>query len=1112
MKRFSKILALALLLAVAVTAFGVFSAFAEDTAGTNRTIHYDMDDTSKWQTPLNSTTDTLTQTDDGYWKLSINSGSKQCYIKNMGQLDSTGATISDYTVAISEFKYLVYDFDISSDSTLTDGLYFRPAFDSNPTGFQFIINAETYDAESNRHISISTKANTNLNYGANIDIGTDKWVGVSIVLDFNDFANGNVTYYVYINGTYAGAKLVDGLSSLTTYKYLRVYTAGAATKASSINFANFNISYFANDSLSGQTLGEGTTLSADGELAYCLESPNDACTEHVDENADDLCDDCGVYVGPMASIGDVKYDNIEDLQAAIENNVTVTIYEDIDDVIFYPKDATITFKDKNGVEIGADGCAVTATLQAVDTTTYDWAVVVDGGVILGSTTEENTKYDGTTIADELHTKLVDNKAKDIRVVLFDDVIMYGATGTETAQRLRFTKTITFNLNGHTLDVDNSNASRSVFEPHATDASISFYHGAIEYVSVVKSDLYFVNSTVEPHSSFYDCTITAESNFLSQRGGAVLFDGCTITANASLAYLTTKSGLHSELTVNNCTITGNDALGNDAGLFVMGPQSSNGSVTYAATISETTINVPCHIIFHEMRSTGTESDTNSFDIDIINSIITSTKGSIFAEKANWVAASASGLEMTDTITLNLTNSALNADDYIYNRVALGNNYLPESENYNSVVYNFTVNADATSKISARKALANKVTNVETGEDESGEAIYTPVEHSCVVIVFNLAEGVAVNFKQVHTDCTTIAPEVNIPDKCIYAYTSLYPGYNKVVTSKYTTYQYQIGTANPVDFYWNNAEGDAVDVTLVELPSTSVYTYKLDVPAEESNIYTATLIPNFTPSVSMSTDGTLSLNFFIPENVYTALKEAGGLNITGEYIEAIGADLSQYGKNGTFAQIKVTGIDPVNATDIVLTVAFNLADDNGLAYARTFEISVLSYAQSVLKNGTDVEKQYAVQLLNYVKAVMAYAGEDTAAVNAAITASGLTVNTGNVGTGVLAGDLDVTVEMNLGASFNWILTVEGDDTYTVTYTRDGEEISVQRTAKDGKIVVSLRAYDVLNSITITSDNASKTFNLADYYATQGDNAKTVLDALAAYATAAEAFRLTLADTNS
>lgn len=1118
MKRFSKILALALLLAVAVTAFGVFSAFAEDTATTNRTIHYDMDDSSKWQTPLNSSTDTLKQTDDGYWKLTINSGSKQAYIKNMGQLDSTGAQISDYTVATSEFKYLVYDFDISSDSTLTDGLYFLPTFNTKPEAFQFKINAETYDEESERHISIGNNVDGSIEYGADIDIGSNKWVGVTFVLDFNDLANGNVTYYVYINGTYAGAKLVEGLS-LSTYKYLRVYTAGAATKDSSINFANFNISYFANDSLSGQTLGENTTLSADGELAYCLESPNDACVEHVDENADDYCDNCGVYVGPMASIGDVKYYNIEDLQAAIENNVTVTIYEDIDDVIFYPKDATnITFQDKNGVEIGEDGCAVTANLYEVNTAECDWAVVANGAVTLGTTTDENT-YVGTdgTVSDALHATLASNKAKNLRVVLFDDVTMYGVVST----RLQFTETLTINLNGYTLDVDNYSANRNVFEPQE-GSSISFYHGALEYASVNSSKLYLVGTNSAPSSFFYDCTITADNLFLSQRGGTVTFDGCEITANAILASLTTKTGMHSELTVNGCTITGDTAFktadDDISGLFAMGPQSSNGGVTYSATIENTTIDVPGNIIFHEMRSTGATSETNAFDINIVNSDIKSSKGSIFAEKPNWKEASATDLVMKDTITLNLKGSTLHAYHYIYSRVVIGSNYIPDNTDYyKSVEYNFTVNADATSKIYARKALANKVYNREDKDPETGDTIgYTPIEHDCVVIKFNLVEGVVVKYTNVSTDCKTTAPVVNIPDNCLFAYTGLHDGYNKIVTSNYTTHQYQIGNAAPVDFLWN--AGEEVDVTIVKLPSTSVYTYKLSELPGDNGIYTATLIPNFTPSVSMSTDGTLSLNFFIPEDVYTALKEAGGLNISSayDYFEENGADLSQYGKGGAFAQFKVIGIDPANATGTVISVAFTIADDNGLSYEKTLEVSVLSYAQSVINNGNDTEKQYAVQLLNYVQAVMAYTGknDDAAAIGEVITASGLTVNTGEDVIGDAVNDENsatgvTEAEMNLGGSINWVITVEGNATYTVSYTRDGEVTSVERTAKDGKIVISLRAYDVLNNVTITnnSDDTSVTFNLADYYAGQGENAKAVLNALAAYAAEAANYKAIL-----
>ncbi len=1041
-----------------------------------------------------------------YWKHTTGNNTG-IYIDNMPESNE---------VSINNISYLVYDFDISADEgeTLASGGYLRPTFrgTANPQQLQFIINADTYNNESNRHISISTKANTTLNYGANIDIENDKWVGVSIVLDFTKNASDNqVTYYVYINGVYAGQETITGLG-LTSYRYLRIYSSGE--NGPSINWANFTLSYFANGyTLSNQTLGED--LAADGDLAYCLASPNDtgsddSCTEHVDEGGDDLCDICGEYVGTaIASIGDVKYDNIEDLQYAIKDGVEVTIYKNITDVLFYPTDATVSFVDMNDVAIGEAGALVTANLHAVDTDKYDWVVVANGTVTPGST-EDNTKVENddgtyTVSSDALHNTIKSNGGKEMRVVLFDNITMYGSSSYATVS-----VGLTVNLNGHKLTVDNNLGKNDIFRI-GNEAQATFLNGELEYITGSTSLL--VSATADKITFLArNCDITTKGALVSQRGGTATFDGCNITTDATLASLTAKSNKFAHLYVYNSEITGEK----NVNLFQIGPQNGNGSVSLVAYFENSNINVPGNILYYDERSSGV-SDTNNFTIDVIGSELKSTRGSIFADYMHWAnVADPSEVVMTTNITFNVKEeSTLWAYYYIYSRDSETSNYRPDDYS-NASSYNFVLNADATSKIYAREALANKVYTDSDTNEETGETTTTVHEHDCVVIVFNLVEGVAVNFKQVHTDCTTIAPVVNIPDNCLLAYTGLHDGYNKIVTSNYTTHQYKIGNAEPVTFFWNADE--EVDVTIVELPSTSVYTYKLSEFPGDDGIYKAMLIPNFTPSVSMSTDGTLSLNFFIPEDVYTALKEAGGLNISSayDYFEASGADLSQYGKSGAFAQIKVIGIDPANATDTVISVTFTIADDNDLSYEKTLVVSVLSYAQSVINNGNDTEKQYAVQLLNYVQAVMAYTGknDDAAAIGEVITASGLTVNTGEDVIGDAVNDKNsatgvAEAEMNLGGSINWVITVEGNATYTVSYTRDGEVTSVERTAKDGKIVISLRAYDVLNNVTITnnSDNTSVTFNLADYYAGQGENAKAVLEALAAYAAEAAEYKAIL-----
>lgn len=121
MKRFSKALALVLVLAAVVSAFAIFGAFAEDSTA-ERTIRYDMDSETSISINNSATGSTLEKVtgsyeNDVWWKFT-----------NSATGDQHFRPSTDYFVVASESKntnYMVIDFDMSTDTTLPTTLRFQ---------------------------------------------------------------------------------------------------------------------------------------------------------------------------------------------------------------------------------------------------------------------------------------------------------------------------------------------------------------------------------------------------------------------------------------------------------------------------------------------------------------------------------------------------------------------------------------------------------------------------------------------------------------------------------------------------------------------------------------------------------------------------------------------------------------------------------------------------------------------------------------------------------------------------------------------------------------------------------------------------------------------------
>lgn len=1117
MKRFSKILALVLVLAALISAFAIFSAFAEDSTA-ERTTRYNLDavtsaPTIKNNSSAGATLEKVTGTyeNDVWWKFTNSATGDQYF----------GATTGSFIVASSDknTNYMVIDFDMSTDTTLPTTLRFQMIYknSSNTNTDNGLLDLSITSKNGYFTVTDYTKLGTSYTSVDPID-SIRSWHDVTFVFDYSDIDETtlslkSITYYIYIDGVLCGSsKVTQGISTnvneaVAPANILKAYNCRVRCNGGSVNLANLTLSTFDENCEIANLGAEDDTLADHSELAYCLEGkPTTIATiSRADET--------------------ITCSSVEDIQKNIQLGDTVKVYRSIDDAIFVPDNndgATtlgVTFVDYNGTTIGSTSALVTiAALTELDANT-DWAVIDSSNSVTLGNTASDTSGSNDALFDAIASKI---SSSSLKVVLFDDVAVYYTA------RILPANDLTVDLNGHKISFNFT--ADHLFG--GRDTCITFLNGEIYFKPAVNKQLIY-GGTENTKTIFNNCTINVTDknhSLIAQAGGYVEFSECTMNLTGSIGSIYGSYGDGTDLTIKDCVI---NATGSDRKqpVLVVGNYSARskgyGSTQNKIEITGSTISSTDEGVIKIVEQTNNYDPENAVGllndndivINITDSTLTTTKGPIFNDAPNW-RANSTGTGSVDTdVTVNVVNSTLKASTYLFTRSAVNANYNP-SDYTGGVTYDFVMNVDGASKISAGTALANKV-HAAGGDGNT--------EHAFVKVVFNLADGALVDYDAVYTTCTTTAPEAKLPENSVIAYTSLGGDYIRVVTSSYENYTYiKKNSSESVPFSWNVAENDKVNVSLIaDNTQGNSIVYQYVWKAKDGSNYTETLAPNFAPTISMSTDGTLALNLFIPQDVYNALgKDNVDINTTYAYDMALNADLSQYGKEGDFAQVKVKGIDPLRAAETVVTVTFTITDGDQIL-TKPLEVSVLSYAQQVIKSGSAAEKQYAVQLLNYVQAAMTYVGTeealaDAVAVNEVIDASGIEVATGAdaVGTAAAGGN-ETGIEsfaMNLSGSINWVLTVKDaniNDTFKVSYTRDGVETAVQLKANAKKqIVISLRAYDALNSVTVenATSGGTSTFNLANYHATQDANAQAVLEALAAYAKEAAEYKAALDAVNS
>ena len=197
MKKLSKALSLILLLALIVSVFAVLPAFAADEAEASfvpGTVIRDWDEKTPGRmagdTPGTMTKKTIESTGQVYWQLATNetyanpSSNYYALYNASGSYNGWGDSviIQDYGTKTKNTDFLVFDFDISTDTVLLDDLYFHMRWKTSSGANNQGNNYPEFDGKDFTEFSVDT---SKVAYNASVPFdSTNKWRNVTIVYDF----------------------------------------------------------------------------------------------------------------------------------------------------------------------------------------------------------------------------------------------------------------------------------------------------------------------------------------------------------------------------------------------------------------------------------------------------------------------------------------------------------------------------------------------------------------------------------------------------------------------------------------------------------------------------------------------------------------------------------------------------------------------------------------------------------------------------------------------------------------------------------------------------------------------------------------------------------------
>ena len=1114
MNRFSKILATVLLIALCLSTLGIFSVFAEDATTLAPTVIFDM--YSMTQANLDasknglaneaSTSDGKTTPDvtvmqdengDTYWLLETNVAAGETVGNGSGayiQMTPTvktairsGSTTSGYETKNADF--MVIDLDIATDDSFIEFLQFHMRY-GNATGATSQdgngypqIKGVGYD---DLHLTMSKKAGYELFPLVDPD---NEWVNVTFVYDFRTETQSNWKCHAYMDGYYVGTMYSATKSDSYYYQWLRLSFPAVAsadyqsTKLRNLTYTTYPVGW--DGDLAGGKIGKfGATLYDIDELAYCFEGTNAARNDVI------------ATVTRGTETIDIK--SFEELDANFQDGDVVDLKANINTPILVNAD---------GVTFNANGYKY----SLVDTTDVDFttAKYVELNYI---TREVISSGDAAAFSD---LALTDGRV----IVMLDDMVR---TGTDTYVHGR---TVTFDLNGHTLTF--SGSGRPFNTAKGSGGVLRFANG--NFVFTKTTDLTMMNYDNAIVFDNIDMTLAGGNggSFVDQRNGLILFNdsyvetpayGAKGDTYAQLASLKGSAGRQTALhiidteldcgangfvTLANYATSGRRVAGLNANVLIKGSDitSIGGSAITLDVYADQTLSVDA-----DGKVTGSGANKFDINIDVVDSVINTdyrfldtdlqnltynqakttydvdTDGDGVEDATAWIEIDPvyECNDMNIDVDVNIVNSAVACSSVVNQQKSSGTKY--DDVTY---VYDVAVTADAASKI---KASIGVMWN-QSAEDAVNSSL-------------TLANGVLLANDKLTRSYSAQAIDVLTLGEgdSVAAYTGNgQDGYNCIVTDNYVEGSYAIeragATLKKVAFYWVDDAEDPINIDMIATIPEATTEYSYTEWMANGNDYVTEVDAEFKLSANLTALSDFDLNVYLSAGVDT---DKITMTIDGN-------------KVADFQAINIAGVDYLKVEDGIVkgitpelvegehVVVVSFVGGFGETVELTANVSAAKHLVKALNGATDEGKAFAQAIINYVAAANAYEGKSVAIFAGKVTEVVAPDYSDAKWDGALAG---VTAELNLGDSVRWVFTTESEDTFTVTYAGGTRKF----TAADGEIVIGVRAYNLLEDITITNDATGETLtlNLAGYHNKLTDaEAQAVVDAMYQYGVAAKAY---------
>lgn len=1130
MKRFSRAVALVLVLAVVLTAFGMFSAFAADADDSVAygEVVFDLDaKTEKKLTVTNGTNGpNMIRNEDGYWEMNYDgfdistAGSSgdfwlaqaptSVYINNKytGSLGSDGV---DNRV-ISNKKntdYFVIDFDIATKTSFLEGVYFHNRWYNN-AGTHSQQNYVQLNGTDTENFYLSTN-----NGGGHIApaVTPGEWLNVTIVYDFSAVDEYGYAIpsqwkiYVYMDGIYCGV-LPNIKSDATSFWFNRISTDAASKNGADCEtlFANFTYKTFKHGydgpmTADGVLGNAGVTLADLPDLKYALED-----TPEMEDNLWATVERVGVEEP-------IEIYHYDELDASLVDGDVVTLYRSISSPMVQDVNANITWKDVDGNVLtpGTRGSKDKVFIRQYATLDLSAGTIVD---------DRDLNYLKNNQIAAVTDSLAIGYSSDLK--LLKDYV-YNAEETHDLYRIdsngnTVARDFSIDLNGHTLTLEN--AKRAFNLTAKTLTKVLFKNGTINVAGAELSLLSGSNIWV-----FENCTvnITSESLF-DQRGGTIIYKNCVVNSTRALTDLKGSADTLGALVIDGSTVNVTGAsvvyVANSAsGGKRMGGSNLKVKVLDSNLTSDTSGLV--NALFYA-NSSGTWDTTldpvsfvpnealavnaNSLDVTVDGSKLTLGSSIVTSDVANFLAAyDGKTVDANQQFTLDsnitINNTDVVAQGYIVDQATSGySDTLLYKDNY-KLTTDLTVMGSQINAANAEQAAVNNKAKIaaavsfnlgaEVGMPSGREEKFVIGETA--VVDFNLEPG----YQWIRRGVEGVAPWVYTEKIESHAY--IYDGH------EYEFYGYLGDPAN--------AEGIPVDLPVESSLLKYEWFYNTDGAYEAVINYKGAIKAN----VSVESD--LALNIYLPATF-------GGDSY--EHIYCGENNLPVYDVNyggEAYKAFTITGIDPTTAAKEI-PISFKVIDENGTSAIINTEVSVLDYIQSIFdSDSVSTEgKEVVASLLNYIVKAAVY-NAPAAKVDAKLEAlmahdayKAASLEAPALGEGKTdAGSLGIfsSARLVLDTQFVFELLVKDGFEGEVTFSyKDGADtVSETKALKGGDVVrIALNAYQLTDAITVSFGGASGALDLAGYLGIMPEAEKTdaylgLVDAILVYNAKAKAYQATL-----